>query len=220
MVTARQRPGPDIGAMVDRIAAAARAGVHLIQIRQPDFDAVPLTRLVADAVRAVEGTAARILVNDRLDVAVAAGAHGLHLRADSFSAARARSAVPPGFLIGRSVHSVDEVDRAEGGAGLDYLICGTIFGTASKPDVRPAGLGVLSAVCRKVAVPVLAIGGIQETRLPSVAHAGAAGFAAIGFFADPPVERLPSAVRVAARAFADTFTVADDESAAVRGLRE
>ena len=203
MVTARQHPGPDAAALVDRIAAAARSGVHLIQIRQPDFNALPLMRLVADAVRAVEGTAARIVVNDRLDVALAAGAHGLHLRADSFAAARVRSAVPPGFLIGRSVHSVDEVDRADNGAGLDYLICGTIFGTTSKPDVRPAGLGVLAAVCRKVAVPVLAIGGIQETRLPSVAHAGAAGFAAIGLFADPPVERLSSTVRVAAQAFAE-----------------
>jgi thiamine-phosphate pyrophosphorylase len=220
MVTARQRPGPDVATLVDRIGAAARAGVHLIQIRQPDFEALPLTRLVADAVHAVAGTPARVIVNDRLDVALAAGAHGLHLRADSFSAVRARAAVPPGFLIGRSVHSVDEVDRAGDAAAVDYLICGTIFGTASKPGVRPAGLGVLSAVCAKAAVPVLAIGGIQETRLPSVAHAGAAGFAAIGLFAEPPVERLSSTVRIAAQAFAETFARGGNESAAVRGFRE
>ena len=216
MVTARQQPGPDAAVLVDRIAAAARAGVHLIQVRQPDFAGLPLTRLVADAVRAVEGTPARVIVNDRLDVALAAGAHGLHLRGDSFSARRTRGVVPPGFLIGRSVHSVDDVDAA----AIDYLICGTIFGSTSKPGARPAGLGVLSAVCAKAAVPVLAIGGIQETRLPSVAHAGAAGFAAISLFADTPAERLSSIVRGAAEAFAGTFARGETESAVVRGLRE
>lgn len=190
--------------LVDRIRAAARAGVHLIQIRQPDLDVMSLTKLVEDAVHAVAGTSARIIVNDRLDVALAAGAHGVHLRADSFPAARTRPAAPAGFIVGRSVHSFDEVDRAAGGSGVDYVICGTIFGTASKPDARPAGLGVLSAVCAKLPVPVLAIGGIQETRLPAVAHAGAAGFAAIGLFADSPPERLASIVGAAGQAFADT----------------
>ena len=77
--------------LIERVGAAARAGVHLIQIRQPRLEARALARLVEHSVRAAKGTAARILVNDRVDVALTAGAHGVHLRGDSVSAARSLS---------------------------------------------------------------------------------------------------------------------------------
>ncbi len=76
---------------------------------------------------AVKGTRTRILVNDRLDVALAAGAHGVHLRGDSMPASRARSLAPIGFLIGRSVHSVDEAVRRHADGGVDYLLFGAVF---------------------------------------------------------------------------------------------
>jgi hypothetical protein len=95
-------------ALVERVAAAGRAGVDLIQIREPAADDRLLAAVVRDCVAAVRGTPARVIVNDRLDVALAGGAHGLHLKSASYAAARVRPIVPDGFLLGRSVHSVDE----------------------------------------------------------------------------------------------------------------
>jgi thiamine-phosphate pyrophosphorylase len=201
MITAPIAPAGDAGSLVERIAAAARAGVHLIQIRQPDFDALSLVSIVERARRAVVGTAARILVNDRLDVALAAGADGVHLRGDSLAAARARRVSPPGFLIGRSVHSADQARAAERGGGLDYLLFGTVFPTASKPGAAAAGLDALSQACAAVALPVLAIGGMTASVLAPVARGGAAGFAAIGLFAAGEPGAIAEAVGQAVSAF-------------------
>ena len=104
------------------------------------------------AVAAVRGTRARILVNDRPDVALAAGAHGVHLRGDSAPARRVRAAVPPSFLIGRSVHSLDEIAQVSDEGSVDYLLFGTVFATASKPDRPASGIaGLAEAVNAAVA---------------------------------------------------------------------
>ena len=121
LVTDRQRVG-GADRLVERVSWAARAGVHLVQVRERDLEGRALTALVAGCVAAVRGTRARIVVNDRVDVAVAAGAHGVHLRADSMAAARVRTMVPPGFLVGRSVHGLDEAREADEAGGLDYLL--------------------------------------------------------------------------------------------------
>src|SRR5262245_20272498 len=132
MITDRHRFAGDED-LVQRVAAAAQAGVDLVQVRERDMEARDLSRLVERCVAAVRGTRTRILVNDRLDVACAAGAHGVHLRGDSMPASRARALAPIGFLIGRSVHSVAEAVTACEGGGLDYLLFGAVFNTASKP---------------------------------------------------------------------------------------
>jgi thiamine-phosphate diphosphorylase len=172
-------------ALVERVAASAREGVHLVQIRERDLEGGPLTRLVSACLAAVRGTRTRILVNDRLDVALAARAHGVHLRADSFSAVRARASAPAPFLVGRSVHSVADAVAATRDGGLDYLIFGTVFETASKPGRPPAGLAGLAADARATTLPVLAIGGITRDRIDDVLAAGASGAAAIGMFDTP-----------------------------------
>jgi thiamine-phosphate pyrophosphorylase len=179
--------------------------VHLVQIRQPGFEGRDLARLVEAAVAAVTGTRTRVLVNDRLDVALAAGAHGVHLRGDSMPAPRIRAAVPVGFVVGRSVHALDEAERAARAGGLDYLLYGTVFSTASKPGAQEAGADTLARVCTAVPLPVIAIGGMSLERLGAVASAGAAGFAAINLFAGCGLDALPSIVDRAARAF-DTST--------------
>lgn len=168
-----------------RVAEAAHQGVHLVQIRERDLDGGPLTRLVAACVAAVRGTRTRILVNDRLDVALSARAHGVHLRGTSFSAARIRPLVSPAFLIGRSVHSVNEAVTAADEGGLDYLIFGPVFETVSKPGQTPVGAGLLSVVAQATRLPVLAIGGITPDRIGDVMRAGACGVAGIGMFASP-----------------------------------
>jgi thiamine-phosphate pyrophosphorylase len=173
------------------IAAAARAGVDLIQIRDHDLDAGALAGLTRHAIDAVSGSGARIMVNDRVDVALAAGAAGAHLRGDGLPAARVRAITPTGFLIGRSVHSDGEAAEIEAAGGYDYLMFGTVFPSKSKPaDHRPAGLDALARVCARARIPVIAIGGITVSVAADVRRAGAAGVAAIGAFkpGSDPVE--------------------------------
>ena len=185
LITDRGRLGADWEhATVERVRAAARAGVDLVQVRERELDGGPLARLVRACVDAVRGTRTRVLVNDRLDVALAAGAHGVHLRADSMPGSRVRRVVPPGFLVGRSVHSVEEAAAAADGS-LDYLIFGTVFETASKPGREAAGLSALAAVSRATPLPVLAVGGITAARIEPVVAAGAAGVAGISMFDTP-----------------------------------
>jgi thiamine-phosphate diphosphorylase len=171
------------------VAAAADAGIDWVQIREPDLPAAELYEVVRHAVAEVSGSATRIIVNDRLDVALAAGAHGVHLRGTSFDASRVRAAVGAGaaasenFLIGRSVHGVEEAVAAEAGGGLDYLILGTIFPTTSKPAGHPlAGPEALRAAVAACRLPLLGIGGITLENVDRVAATGAAGVAAIGLF--------------------------------------
>jgi thiamine-phosphate pyrophosphorylase len=181
--------------------------VHVVQVRERDLDGGPLVRLVARCVAAVESTRTRILVNDRLDVALAAGAHGVHLRGDSLPAARVRQVVAPGFLVGRSVHSVAEAAAAGGQGGLDYLIFGTVFASASKPGSEGRGAAALADVVAATALPVLAIGGLTALTAPGAARAGAAGVAAIGLFADGPQDSLAEAVAAVRHAFDTSGTV-------------
>ena len=197
LVTDRRRSGPSD--LLDLIASAARAGVDLIQVREPDLSDRALLDLVRAALIAVAGTAARVVVNERTDVALAGGAAGVHLKAASVAASRVRAIAPRPFLIGRSVHGLDEAVDAERD-GADYLCFGTVFPSESKPAGHPvAGVDALRALSARVSIPVLAIGGVSEHRIHDVAAAGAAGVAAIGLFAASP--DLPALVRTLRRAF-------------------
>ena len=187
--------------LVAAVHAAAVAGVHLIQIRERGLDDRDLLAVTRQCLEAVRGTRARILVNDRLDVALAAGAHGVHLRSDSLPATRARSLAAPGFLIGCSVHSVEDAERAAADDAVDYLVFGTVFATASKPGRRPAGATMLAEVVRATTIPVLAVGGVTAENASQVAQTGAAGIAAIGLFAESALQTIVTNVRRATRAF-------------------
>jgi thiamine-phosphate pyrophosphorylase len=186
LVTDRRRLSP--GAPVDearaRLLAQARdavdAGVDLFQIRERVLEARDLAALVSDALALASGTATRVIVNERLDVALACGADGVHLRGDSIAVAAARRIAPEGFVVGRSVHGADEMAQVY---GADYVIAGTVFPSASKPTGH-ALLGVdgLRAIVALTRLPVLAIGGMTDDRLEAVAATGAAGVAAIGLF--------------------------------------
>jgi thiamine-phosphate pyrophosphorylase len=195
LISDRHRLGPDGGdALIRRIAIAARAGVHLVQMRERDMPDGALVELVARAVAAARATATRILVNDRVDVAIAAAAHGVHLRGDSAPASRVRAMAPSGFLIGRSVHSVDEAVRVAGEGGLDYLLFGPVFDTASKPG-RAAGVEALRQVVTAVPrLPVLAVGGVTIATAGRLSGTCCAGLAAIGLFAHGPESQLASVV--------------------------
>ena len=132
-----------------------------------------LRRLTADA-------GALLLVNDRLDVALAAGADGVHLGTASMPPAAVREITPPGFLVGVSTHSPEEV-RAAGAAGADYVCFGPVYETPSKKAYGPpAGLEALGeAAGAEGSVPVLALGGVKAGRVPELLGAGARGVALI-----------------------------------------
>jgi thiamine-phosphate pyrophosphorylase len=185
-------PAESLARLVTFVGAAARAGVDMIQLRERDLDARDLAALTVRCIDEAAGHAP-VLVNDRLDVAVAARAQGVHLRSDSVDGSAARALAPPDFLIGRSVHGTAEAVEAGRGGSLDYVFCGTIFPTASKPaGHQPSGLAMLASVCAAVPIPVVAIGGITLERVEGAVRSGAAGVAAIGLFVPPrgvPFER-------------------------------
>ena len=172
-----------IEAVVTQVHAAVEADIDLVQIREPDLSDRQLVNLVTSCLEVTRGTQTRVLVNGRLDIALAVGAAGVHLRSDSISACQVRELVPVSFLVGRSVHDVAETREVVAAGGLDYLIYGTVRATVSKPGGhRLSGFTGLARAVQVADVPVLAIGGITERELPMVKCAGAAGFAAIGFF--------------------------------------
>ncbi len=206
--------------VVDQVRAAARAGVDLVHVRESDLTSARLAALVAACLDAAGATDLRVVVNDRMDVALAVGAHGVHLRSDSLPPERVRAVVPDGFLIGRSVHQEDEARAVASTAAVDYLVFGTVCSTRSKPPGHPvAGLEMLDRVARSVTVPVLGIGGIDGEVLPALAGTAAAGFAAIDYFSVSldrhgyPGGPLGLAVRHARRCYAAAAPMARTETA-------
>jgi thiamine-phosphate pyrophosphorylase len=184
-------------------AAAARAGVDFVQVRERGLEDASLLALAMDVRQSIVGTGARMIVNDRIDVALAAGAAGAHLPRSAVTCDRLRAMVPDNFLVGRSVHSVAEAVATEGTGGCDYLVFGTVFESESKPAGHAvAGLAALAEVCAAVRLPVLAIGGITPARVPDLVRAGAAGVAAIGLFAAGGERELREAVDQIRLAFA------------------
>jgi thiamine-phosphate pyrophosphorylase len=193
LVTDRRRLWPSasdaemVRCLVTQAGHAVRAGVDVIQVRERDLDAAALLALTKEIVALAAGSRTRVVVNERLDVALAAGAGGVHLPAASLPVRQARSMSPEGFLIGRSVHDVIELD---GALGADYVIAGTVWPTPSKPDPARRLLGIegLALLAARAPMPVLAIGGVTRERMKAVAAAGAAGAASIGMFLDDTAE--------------------------------
>jgi thiamine-phosphate pyrophosphorylase len=210
LVTDRRRLTPhgrleaQLEAVVAQAEEAAGAGVTLVQIRERDLSSRALADLSASVVAAARGTPVRIVVNDRVDVALSAGADGVHLRNDSFEAARVRALAPPEWIVGRSIHGVAEADWL--GPDVDYAIFGAVFPSASKAGAAPAGLAALRSAAAASPCPVLAIGGVSTANLREIAAAGAAGVAAIELFlprtdAEPGRPGIAQAVRAIRSAF-------------------
>lgn len=176
------------------IERAVVAGVDWIQIREKELAARELLELTLRAVTVARQEAnarTRVMVNDRLDVAIAAGAAGVHLGGDSIPVAEAvqwcrAGNAPPDFMVGASCHDIQEAIAAER-AGGNYIFFGPIYETPAKMKFgAPQGVDKLAEVCRSVQIPVLAIGGIDEKNAGTCLRAGAAGVAAIRLFQQSP----------------------------------
>ncbi|HEX8718381.1 MAG TPA: thiamine phosphate synthase [Gemmatimonadaceae bacterium] len=173
-ITDHLRDGRD--GLVARAAAAVRGGATMIQLRLKDVDARMQVE-VARALRAALPGTVPLIINDRLDVALAAGASGVHVGADDLPVAAVRRIAPAGFIIGTSVGVDAEV---AGAAGADYAGIGPVFPTASKMDAGPAiGLDGLAHFIRACGLPAVAIGGIDAGNAHAVLTTGARGIAVL-----------------------------------------
>ena len=178
-----------------RIERAFAAGVDWIQIREKDLPARELLELARRAIAVTRQEANAhtrvVIVNDRLDVAIAACAAGVHLGGDSIPVAEAvqwcrAGNAPPDFMVGASCHDVQEAIAAER-AGGNYIFFGPVYETPAKMKFgAPQGIDKLAEVCRSVQIPVLAIGGIDDENAGTCLRAGAAGIAAIRLFQQSP----------------------------------
>jgi len=165
--------------LVAQVRHARDAGIDLVQLRERDLPAADLAAIGREMVGITRGSRTKIVVNDRVDVAIACGADGVHLRGDSIDVRAVRAITPQGFIVGRSVHSTEETLRA---GEVDYLVAGTVFATPSKPVAALLGLEGLAAIVRVARAPVLGIGGVTGATVDRIARTGAAGIAAIGLF--------------------------------------
>jgi thiamine-phosphate pyrophosphorylase len=208
-------PGDETGRrcrLLEKISEAARCGVDYVQLREKDLPARELELLAIEAVRAVRqwskpetgnrklGTA--LLINSRTDVALAAGADGVHLRSDDVFPSDVR-AIWPGAcasenpprtpVTGISCHSLFEVNRAAA-EGADFAVFGPVFEKKDMEESGPAGLAALRAACA-VRIPVLALGGVTIENAQSCLEAGAAGIAAIRLFQENDITSVVRAIR-------------------------
>jgi thiamine-phosphate pyrophosphorylase len=176
----RLREGEWLDALRTQVSSAARAGVDYIQVREPDLEAGALTDLVRLLVRSAAPTRARVLVNDRVDVALASGASGVQLKEQSILPDEVRKIAPSGFVIGCSIHGVAAIAARK---SADFLIAGTVMPTASKRPVDYLDQDGLSRIVEAAAgQPVLGIGGLDLSSISLLASAGASGMAAVGAF--------------------------------------
>jgi thiamine-phosphate diphosphorylase len=167
------------------IRAAVDENIPLVQIREKQLDAKRLFQLIKDAVALTRTGKTKLFVNDRSDLAAAAGADGVHLTSNSLHVNAVKHSFPD-LIVGVSAHTPDDVERARLG-GADFALFGPIFGTPGKSE--PLGIETLKAICLDAGTfPVIAVGGIDETNLEYVVEAGAAGFAAIRSLND--IDRL------------------------------
>lgn len=170
--------------LLDQVTGAIRGGVDVVQVRERDLDAGALAALVRRCHAAAAGTRTRIVVNDRVDVALATGIDGVHFREDSLTVAAARQLLPPTALVGRSVHAPSGAIDA---GPVDYLLAGSVFPTTSKrEDTVWLGIdGLRAIVLQAGARPVWAVGGVTLDRIAVLLAAGVAGVAAISAFILP-----------------------------------
>jgi thiamine-phosphate pyrophosphorylase len=175
--------------LIASVKQALKCGLKAVQLREKDLKTRELLKL-ADRMRDLtERYGARLFINDRFDIALAAGADGVHLTQNSIPADAVRKAVKKKLMIGVSTHSLKEAREAEN-AGADFITLGPVYRTLSKLKYgKPAGVDTLNNVCTVVNVPVFAIGGIKARRIREVKKAGAFGVAMISeIFGEEDIE--------------------------------
>ncbi len=175
LVTDRTLCGID--ALPEKVEQAVAGGVTMVQLREKDLSGGELLKLAEAIERKISGRAL-FIINDRIDVALAVNADGVHLGESAMPVAMARRLLGPGKLVGRSVHSLHGARNAEA-EGAAYLIAGTIYETRSKPGKLPEGLALLKEIAGNLGIPCLGIGGVTAQNAQALIEAGAYGAAVV-----------------------------------------
>jgi thiamine-phosphate pyrophosphorylase len=165
--------------LVDRVASALAGGVRLVQLREKELGGKRLLSLARVLREKTRESGCRLIINDRVDVALLSGADGVHIGQSGMSPVDVRSILGPGRLIGVSTHSVKEAENAVK-EGADFITFGPVYPTPSKARYgEPVGVGPLKEAATLVSVPVFAIGGVKRDKVKEVLDAGARGAAVI-----------------------------------------
>jgi thiamine-phosphate pyrophosphorylase len=168
--------------LADCVRRALSWGVDFIQIREKDLQERALFELACRIVKMARGTKCKVIVNGRADIALAAGAQGVHLPSAGLQVSDVRTWLPANFCVGVSVHTMREINCASK-QNADYLLVGHVFPTESKAGDGPClGLGFLRKACAAVSVPIFGLGGMHPENINAVLQCGAAGVAGISMF--------------------------------------
>lgn len=183
-------------ALIDCVREALEGGVTLVQYRAKTASSAEMYAEALQLKALCDSFNVPLIINDRLDIAMAVGAAGVHLGQDDLPCAAARKILGEDYIIGVSAHNPAEA-KAALQSGADYLGCGAVFGTATKADVKKLGTDGLAAICKAKKLPVVGIGGVTADNYHEVRAAGADGAAIVsGILAQPDIR---AAVRAIAR---------------------
>lgn len=189
-------------ALLDCVREALDGGVTLVQYRAKTASSAEMYAEALQLKALCDSFKVPLIINDRLDIAMAVGAAGVHLGQDDFPCAAARKILGEDYIIGVSAHNPAEA-KAALQSGADYLGCGAVFGTATKADVKKLGTEGLTAICREKGLPVVGIGGVTADNYREVRVAGADGAAIVsGILAQPDIRTMVRAIARVSEEFA------------------
>lgn len=181
-------------ALIDCVCEALEGGVTLVQYRAKTASSAEMYAEALQLKALCDSFNVPLIINDRLDIAMAVGAAGVHLGQDDLPCAAARKILGEDYIIGVSAHNPAEA-KAALQSGADYLGCGAVFGTATKADVKKLGTEGLTAICREKGLPVVGIGGVTTDNYREVRAAGADGAAIVsGILAQPDIRATVRAI--------------------------
>lgn len=189
-------------ALIDCVREALEGGVTLVQYRAKTASSAEMYAEALQLKALCDSFNVPLIINDRLDIAMAVGAAGVHLGQDDLPCAAARKILGEDYIIGVSAHNPAEA-KAALQSGADYLGCGAVFGTATKADVKKLGTEGLTAICREKGLPVVGIGGVTADNYREVRAAGADGAAIVsGILAQPDIRATVEAIAKVSQEFA------------------
>ena len=189
-------------ALIDCVREALEGGVTLVQYRAKTASSAEMYAEALQLKALCDSFKVPLIITDRLDIAMAVGAAGVHLGQDDLPCAAARKILGEDYLIGVSAHNPAEAKTALQ-SGADYLGCGAVFGTATKADVKKLGTEGLTAICREKGLPVVGIGGVTADNYREVRAAGADGAAIVsGILAQPDIRTTVEAIAKVSQEFA------------------
>lgn len=189
-------------ALIDCVREALEGGVTLVQYRAKTASSAEMYNEALQLKALCDSFKVPLIINDRLDIAMAVGAAGVHLGQDDLPCAAARRILGEEYLIGVSAHNPAEAAEALQ-SGADYLGCGAVFGTATKADIKKLGTDGLAAICKAKGLPVVGIGGVTADNYREVRAAGADGAAIVsGILAQPDISATVRAIAKVSQEFA------------------